>query len=41
MRLGTPSAIAFDRARGLIVGDEGAHRVWRLTPAATVPPPRS
>jgi serine/threonine-protein kinase len=38
VRLVTPTTIASDRAGGLIVGDERAHRVWRLTPAATVPP---
>jgi hypothetical protein len=37
-RLLAPTSIASDRAGGLIVGDEFGHRVWRLTPAGTVPP---
>jgi sugar lactone lactonase YvrE len=38
VRLLAPTSIAFDRAGGLIVGDERGHRLWRLTPAGTVPP---
>jgi hypothetical protein len=38
VRLLGPTSIAFDRAGGLIVGDERGHRLWRLTPAGTVPP---
>lgn len=35
-----PTSIAFDRADGSpVVGDEGDHRVRRLTPAAIAPPP--
>jgi sugar lactone lactonase YvrE len=38
VRLRLPTSLAFDRTAGVIVGDEGDHRVWRLTPTATVPP---
>jgi NHL repeat-containing protein len=33
-----PTSMAFDRAGGVIVGSEGGHRVWRLTPFVIAPP---